>query len=216
MKKIIVLLSIIFGATPITSAMDEALLIEKIKGGVSVDEVSELLRDGADIDAQDKNGVTALMYVSKCGKIEMVEKLLAPNQTKPQSSLYSLVWSPEKIQGAEVDAQDRYKNTALMYAANNSNIDIVETLINSDADINVVSACGNSPLTCAAQKRDLVLYELLAGNGASEDKKNRYGKTAHDYAIESGLALIKAAKDGNIPSCEKILNITKKLTEEHE
>jgi len=75
------------------------------------DIVDLLLAKGADVNIQDKYLRTALMYATKYGYIDIVERLL-------------------KVKGIGVDIQDDTEKTALMYASRNGNIDIVEILKN--------------------------------------------------------------------------------------
>jgi ankyrin repeat protein len=51
--------------------------------------------------------------------------------------------------GAEVDATDNYGETALHYAAENGHLDIVQKLIQADADMTILDSQGPTALDCA-------------------------------------------------------------------
>ena len=70
--------------------------------------VNALLAKGAEVNAKDKDGRTALMYAAGNGHTETVETLLA--------------------KGAEVNAEDKGGRTALMYATWKGHTKIVRLL----------------------------------------------------------------------------------------
>jgi ankyrin repeat protein len=51
--------------------------------------------------------------------------------------------------GAEVDATDKYRDTALHDAAENGHLEIVQILIQADADRKVMDSHGRTALNCA-------------------------------------------------------------------
>ena len=77
-------------------------------------EVKRLLAAGAEVNAQDKNGITPLMAASLAGHREVVEFLLA--------------------KGAEVNAQDKSGKTALMFATRMNHPEVRELLIKAEAN----------------------------------------------------------------------------------
>ena len=77
----------------------------------------ELIRAGAD-DHQNKTGSTALMLVSDSGCLEELMEA-----------------------GADVNINDDYKFTPLIYAAEKGNVEIVKMLITAEADVNAACEC---------------------------------------------------------------------------
>ena len=91
------------------------------------EKVKLLIEKGADIDAKDNDGVTALMYVSRAGDLEIAKYLLE--------------------NGADINAKDsKWGYTALIYAAEYVNLEIVQFLIESGADVNIKNNDGKTAL----------------------------------------------------------------------
>ena len=146
--------------------------------------IERLLMDGANPNAADKEGKTALMHaVSPWGKIDAVNPLIAA--------------------GAEVNAADNNGKTALMHAVSDSYIPAVELLIAAGADANAHDNDGKTALmhvkipTIIDQTSDqsgasaaLGLAEmnikLLLDAGADVNAADNEGKTALALAQESG------------------------------
>ena len=63
--------------------------------------------------------------------------------------------------GAEVDWRDAFKITALMYAANKGNKDIVLYLIKNGADVNAKDDQGNSVLSAAQEGKNTEVMEMI-------------------------------------------------------
>ena len=82
--------------------------------------VQLLLDKGADINAKDSNGETALMEAADNGHLEVVKQLLA--------------------KGADVNAKSSYGYTALLYAADQGHTECVGLLLDGGANINVQSS----------------------------------------------------------------------------
>lgn len=137
-------------------------LIEAVNAG-DVARVRDLIAQGADVDARDAYGATALMNAAHSGNLEMVETLLAA--------------------GAEVDAKDELGWTALMKACFNAEQDrgfpdIVSRLIKAGADPNVKITYGIRPLMLAAGYGEARVCEALLAGGADVLARNDGGLTA--------------------------------------
>jgi ankyrin repeat protein len=63
--------------------------------------------------------------------------------------------------GAEIDWRDAFKTTALMYAANTGNKDIVIYLIKSGADVKARDEQGNSVLSAAEEGKNIEVISLI-------------------------------------------------------
>jgi len=147
---------------------------------------------GADINARDKNGRTALhsavsSYTQSIGVVELlIEK------------------------GANVNAEDnndrtpidiamdrnRHKTFALLMstggnvsvhtAAFAGDIQAVNNLIENDVNINAKDANGKTSLHYAAGRGHLHVIKSLLDNGANVDSKDKNGDTALHHAARSG------------------------------
>lgn len=137
-------------------------LMEAVKGGDNA-RVRALLAGGADANARDAYGATALMQAAHSGNLEMVNDLLAA--------------------GAEADAKDELGWTALMKACNNAEMDrgfpeVVARLIAAGADANVKIGYGIRPLMLAAGYGEAAVCDALIQGGADVLAKNDGGLTA--------------------------------------
>jgi ankyrin repeat protein len=137
-------------------------LIEAVNAG-DVARVSQLLASGADVNARDAYGATALMNAAHGGNPEMIEALLAA--------------------GAEVDAKDELGWTALMKACFNADLDrgfpeIVARLIAAGADPNVKITYGIRPLMLAAGYGEAGVCQALLAGGADVLARNDGDLTA--------------------------------------
>ena len=142
----------------------------------------EAIKNGADVNAKDKEGNTALIdaagSINKNNK-EIVELLINS--------------------GADVNAKNNAGWTALMSAAFEGNKEIVETLIKAGADVNAKDSYGDTALILAATNygsKDVI--EILIKAGADVNAKNKNGESAFTFASEHEdrevLGLLENAK----------------------
>ncbi len=120
--------------------------------------------DDLDIDAQSRNGDTALMIASWLSDTSTALTLIE--------------------RGAEIN---RPGWTALHYAAASGNVTIIARLLEESAYIDAESPNGTTPLMMAARggRRDALL--LLLEEGADPVLKNERGLTAADFARSYGF-----------------------------
>jgi ankyrin repeat protein len=93
--------------------------------------------------------------------------------------------------GANVNATDLEGRTALMFAAINLHLDIVEMLLERGADVNARANDGATALMLAASCGDAAIVQALLNRGA--DKSGTFtwtGKTAAILAAEKGYTVI--------------------------
>lgn len=114
-----------------------------------------LIERKADLNAQNRQGKTALMYGAKRPNIESTLALLEA--------------------GAKIDIADNNKNTALHIAARNGFKRILEVLISYKADVNVQNNDGETPIMLA---KNVELARILVESGALLTPKNKRGQTA--------------------------------------
>ncbi|MHC4073344.1 MAG: ankyrin repeat domain-containing protein [Planctomycetota bacterium] len=94
--------------------------------------------------------------------------------------------------GTDVDARDRYGQTALMLAARAGHREVVETLVAHRADLNITAKFGLSALMLALVAGHAEVARLLAKVGADLALRGTgalgfVGRTAHDLAVERGM-----------------------------
>ena len=135
-------------------------------------EVKRLLDEGADVNAKDSSGATALIESAREGDMEMVRLLL------------------EK--GADVRTKDDRGWTALNEALRHDRLDIATLLLDRGADPNSIDSCGWTPLIQAASSGQREAVNLLLARGADIRTKDAYGRTAFMRAVEMGHRKIAA------------------------
>ena len=132
-----------------------------------------ILKAGANINAKDADGMTALMHAANFAR-DKVTKLLLKH-------------------GADVKIRDSSGKTALMYAAAHEKDDVARLLLEHGADVNAKDKSGNTALMFAAgQEEQYITIEndkvvrLLLEHGAEVDAKNESGETALMVAASNG------------------------------
>lgn len=128
------------------------------------DTCAALLAAGADVDARNKWGSTALWSAALAMRSDLVKFLVqhgADLESRDKEGRTALMFVtkycfiPEMAEklldhGAQVNAQDDAGRTALMYAALNDRVMFMEVLLNGGADINLQDAKGRTALMYAA------------------------------------------------------------------
>lgn len=160
------LLVLIAFSSSVAAGEIEDKLREAAKLG-QVDVVRALLAQGADVNAKDTHGGSALEAAAFAGNADIALVLLE--------------------RGAEVNSKDKYGNTALMCAAFNSKTDVVRLLLKRGADIHAKANNGDTALLMAAkfEGREDVVRVLLDG-GADVSAKDEAGFTALLAAAYAG------------------------------
>jgi ankyrin repeat protein len=123
---------------------------------------TELLNEGASVDARDRLGARPLGHAAKFGHLEMVDLLLA--------------------HGAPIDARNLAGATALYVAAEGSHAAVVQRLIEHGADVKLTGRSGISPVAAAAYAGNDSIVEALLDHGADERVPDETGKPPVVYA----------------------------------
>ena len=84
--------------------------------------------------------------------------------------------------GANPDAYDAQRNTALTFASRDGFLQIAQSLIGNGADVNWIDGEGVTPLILASFKNHPQLVKLLLANGADKSVVDGFGRTALEYA----------------------------------
>ena len=177
--------------------LDFQLVVTASKGDAST--VLYLLDKGANVNAVADNGISALMYASQSGFLQVVKTLVANGANInyfPEGELsaisaaitnnhYDIVeYLLYKV--ADKNIADSKNITPLMYASAYGYTDIVYILLEYNADINQKDIYGNSALMMSVLYNHADISELLLQKGANPDLADNYLFTPFLYASQSG------------------------------
>ncbi len=164
-------------------------LFDKIRLKANLEEVSSLLEKGAEVNAQDEKGNTALMWAIKMNCIDICRLLIKKD--------------------ANVNLENKYGHRALMLAALWRYYDICKLLIECGANINDKDEQGFTALGSAAMQGDYNVCKLLLENGADLNAQPEYRTRIFMFAameghidlcsllVKQGVDVGVKAKDGN-------------------
>lgn len=158
---------------------EEAALADAVERRMASN-VDRLLQEGADVNAPQADGMTALHWAVFYEDEELAEQLLQA--------------------GAAADAQSRYGVTPLIVASENGNGRLVKVLLAGGADPNATLQGQESVLMIASRTGRLRPVKLLLEHGAKVDHRERRKQTALMWAAAEGHAavvdeLIRAGAD---------------------
>ncbi|HQM64369.1 MAG TPA: ankyrin repeat domain-containing protein [Acidobacteriota bacterium] len=141
-------------------------LIAAAKAG-NLEQVKALVAKGANIEAGDETGRTALQFAAGGGKLEVVRFLLA--------------------KGATAASIDKNGNSALLKAAFGGHLEIVKLLLDKGLDINQPFGISKATaLYVAAQQGHAEVVAELLKRGAKTEIRTRFNSTPLFIASEAG------------------------------
>ena len=129
-----------------------------------------LLEHKAEVDAKDRNGLTALHWAARNGH-EAVARLLLEHK-------------------AEVNAKDQYVGTALHSAAMNGHAAVARLLLEHKAEVDAKHGNGWTVLHWAARNGHAAVARLLLEHKAEVDAMDQGGWTALHWAARNGHAAV--------------------------
>jgi ankyrin repeat protein len=135
--------------------------------------ISVLLKKGADVNAAQADGMTALHWAVYHDDLRTARLLLHA--------------------GANVKAANNYAVTPLSLACENGTTAIVELLLNAGADPHAARRGGETPLMTAARTGRAGPVKALLTRGADVNARDRKGQTALMWAAAEGHADVVAA-----------------------
>lgn len=174
-------------------SLDEQLLRAAEQG--KTDTVSQLIKDGANIDTQDSSGRTPIMIATYQNDLETAKVLIEA--------------------GADVNIRDDMKNNPFLYAGAEGYLDILKLTIAAGADPSITNRFGGTALIPASEHGYTeVVKELLTNTNIDVNHINNLGWTALMEAIilsdgskkqqETIQLLIKHGADVNIPDNNQV------------
>ena len=155
--------------------------------------VRRLVASGANVNAAQGDGMTALHWAAEHGDAALTDALLRAHASVNATTV--------------IDAY-----TPLLIAAKRGNADVVRALIKAGANVNAVAGTGATPLHLAAQSGSADAVAALLDKGADVNaKESLWGQTPLVFAAEDNRAdvirvLVKRGADVN--AITKSVNLT--------
>jgi ankyrin repeat protein len=151
------------GANPNADYYGDHVLILAVYDGHTA--TARLLLDhGADVNARNPDGSTAVIYAYRDRPIGMIELLVD--------------------RSADVNTRDRQGNTVLMTACYAGDLAGVKRLLQAGAIVNAKNINGDTALLFAASYNHTPVLRLLLEHGADVNVRNKDGETALIYAAD--------------------------------
>ena len=144
-----------------TEELNSSLIAASREG--DIDRVKELIAQGADVNAQNEYGETALMTSAKIGHIVCLEQLLENSDP--------------------LNMTDSQGNTALIHAIPGRKIECIKKLITAGADVNIGTV---PPLICSIRSKCFDSVNELLKVGADVNAKDANKNTALIEAVCCG------------------------------
>ncbi|GMT49843.1 MAG: hypothetical protein IEMM0008_1382 [bacterium] len=193
MKKLTFITFILFLTTFLWADSKQDMLKAVTNGNEK--QVAELIKKGADVNADIIDGYTPLHYAALTGNLKIVHLLVA--------------------KGAKIKTTAKDGTTPLHFAAYAGHIKIVQFLIEKKADLNaklsVTQLNQFTPLHVAVWRNNFLITQLLVNKGASLKDKTEKGFTPLHIAVEhnqlkiieflikKGASLLDRDKKGQTP-----------------
>jgi ankyrin repeat protein len=173
-------------------------------------QIRDLLSDGADIDARDEAGRTALLIATHGSRIDIAKALIeagadvnAKDRINDSPYLYAGAHGYLEIlkmtlaHGADLKSTNRYGGTALIPASERGHVDTVRTLIEAGVDVDHINNLGWTALLEAiilsdGGERHQQIVGLLVKAGADINLADRDGVRPLQHARSRGYGEIEA------------------------
>lgn len=171
-----------------------------------------LLERRVDVNAQIKDGSTALMAAARTGSEAAVTLLIAHGartDAKTADGQTFLMFAAQShsatlvnlflTHGSDVNARDERGYTALIMAVLSHNPEGAKSLVAQGADVNAKNVYGDTPLTMAEtwQGSEVEMVQFLLDHGADPEMKDGQGRSplqrAREYKNQALINLLKKA-----------------------
>jgi len=97
---------------------------------------------------------------------------------------------------ASVEARDRHRRTALLFAATNDHVEVAQLLVQAGADPNAMDDRHDTPWLVTGVTGSVAMLEVLLPAGADLTIRNRYG----------GVSVIPASERGHIEYVRRVVH----------
>ncbi len=162
-----------------------------------------LLKQGADIDAVDEKGETAMHIAARHGRLSMIRLLLAhnPNLYIENHKGYTplgvaiarnYIKSTQLILKAQKRQEYQLDMPPMHQAVANNEINRLLSLVRDGFDVDMPNSKGITPLHLAARLGNAPMVELLIHFGADVFKTDNEGRDALYYARYGNDSIVKA------------------------
>ncbi|HKB12612.1 MAG TPA: ankyrin repeat domain-containing protein, partial [Vicinamibacterales bacterium] len=157
--------------TALLHAAASALVADAAMDG-NRDAVKALLKQAADVNASQGDGMTALHWAAMKNDVDLVQTLL--------------------YAGANAKATTRIgAYTPLLLAARNGNAEVIDPLVKAGADVNAATSNGTTPLMFASASGNVALVQALIERGANVNATESVrGLTPAMFAAASNRAAV--------------------------
>lgn len=186
----------------VAAGLAASLVVVQAQGRATVADAAErgdreavraLLKQAADVNAAQGDGMTALHWAAMHGDAEMAGMLI--------------------VAGANIRAVTRLGAYTPMYlAAQRGSAAVIESLVKAGADVNVATVNGTTPLMAAAASGELAAVKILVEHGAALEAADKYrGQTALMYAAANNRAEViayLAACGANLEATSTVTDLT--------
>jgi uncharacterized protein len=181
-------LSALLKAAPSSSAVADAAQTG------DTDAVRSLLKQAADVNASQADGMTALHWAAMRNDADLAQTLL--------------------YAGANVKATTRINSyTPLLLAAKNGNAAVMQPLLKSGADANLATSNGTTPLMFAAAAGSADAVKILLDHGADVNAKESYRSlTPVMYAAaadRTDVVHLLATHGANLKATTKVVELNR-------
>ena len=177
---LLVILAACSGPPIDTLTKDNPLLNASVHGDSK--RLATLISSGADVNASDRNGMTALHWASH-------QFVRWGNYNDQVGCLRILI-----ANGADVNAKTSSGETPLELGS--WSVDCVRILVEAGAEVNTADAHGETPLLRAAQEGSMESLKLLLKTGANPNAQDSFGWTPLMAAVIHGTPqMVKALLD---------------------
>ena len=151
---------------PLLAAEHTMTQLHKAAAAGDTAAIRALLAGGADIEARDASGATALLVATHANKVEAARALIEA--------------------GANVNAKDDIQDSPYLYAGARGHLDILKLTLAHGADLKSINRYGGTSLIPASELGLVETVDTLIKAGVAVDHVNRLGWTALLEAIILG------------------------------
>ncbi|USE34550.1 ankyrin repeat domain-containing protein [Endozoicomonas sp. SCSIO W0465] len=158
--------------------------------------LKQLIDRGADVNARDLNGFTALMFASMQDRRELVAFLIERG-----ADINAVLCNGDNLNGC----------TALMLASMNGHREVIKLLIDGDADVNACMENGITALILASVNGHSEVIELLIDRGVNisaavvSNAAMLASKNGHDKVVELLLTKLLTKLSGLLLEAQDLL-----------